>query len=153
MWVTKRTDYATRVLLALALDQSDRLLTLNDLAARTSTPRSTVDQVMSRLREGGLVQAARGPFGGYRLNRSPADITVEEVLRLFQGNVTPLECTQDDPSALCEMAVGCSLRELWSRAHAAVVEVLGEVTLADLAASASGTWVGERPVTVRGDVR
>ena len=81
MWVTKKTDYATRVLLVLAMDDSGELMTLNDLAVRTSTPRSTVEQVMSRLRDGGLVRAERGALGGYRLNRDPDEITIDEVVR------------------------------------------------------------------------
>ena len=71
MWVSRRTDYATRAVLALALADGGPLK-LDDLAETTEAPRSVLEQVMPVLRAAGIVRSARGPEGGYRLN-NPAD--------------------------------------------------------------------------------
>ena len=53
MWVTRRTDYATRAVLALAI--ADDALNLDDLAGATEAPRSVLEQVMPALRAAGIV--------------------------------------------------------------------------------------------------
>lgn len=140
MWITRRADYATRVVLALAMEDSGGLLTLNDLAERTATPRSVVEQVMGQLRTAGLVRSERGPSGGYRLNHDPGDITMERVVRIFEGQLAPIECaTRREPEA-CPMEVGCSLRAVWEDVRDATIEILSRTTFADLARQAGGAW-------------
>lgn len=46
MWISKRTDYATRAVLALALEQSGDAVKLEQLAERTEVPASVLEQVM-----------------------------------------------------------------------------------------------------------
>ena len=75
MWISRRTDYATRAVLALALADGGPLK-LADLAERTGVPASVLEQVMPRLRQEGIVRSERGPSGGYRLNGRPEEITL-----------------------------------------------------------------------------
>ena len=82
MWVSRRTDYATRALLALALDGGGPMK-LEELARRTGAPQSVLEQLMPTLRTAGIVRSERGPSGGYRLNKEPEEITLERVVRLF----------------------------------------------------------------------
>jgi Rrf2 family protein len=140
MWITKRTDYATRAVLALTLATDDHPVTLNELSERTATPRSVVEQVMLQLRTAGLVRAERGPAGGYRLNKDPADITVERIVRLFQGPLAPIGCaTRRDPEP-CPMTDGCSLQSMWQEVRDATIAILNRTTFADLAQSSGGVW-------------
>jgi Rrf2 family protein len=139
MWITRRADYATRAVLALALNPGG-LLTLNELAERTSTPRSVVEQVMVQLRTAGLVRSERGPAGGYRLNHDPADITMERVIRIFEGQLAPIECATRKEPEPCPMEVGCSLRTVWEQVRDATIDILSRTTFADLAQHADGPW-------------
>ena len=59
MWVSRRTDYATRAVLALTLADG-RPLTLEEIATRTATPRSVLEQVMPVVRSAGIVRSERG---------------------------------------------------------------------------------------------
>ena len=69
IWISKRTDYATRAVLALALAGEERAVKLDELAERTAVPPSVLEQVMPALRTAGIVRSERGSHGGYRLNR------------------------------------------------------------------------------------
>jgi Rrf2 family protein len=89
MWVSRRTDYATRALLALALDGGGPMK-LEELAHRTGAPQSVLEQLMPTMRTAGIVRSERGPAGGYRLNKTPEEITLERVVRLFQGQLAPI---------------------------------------------------------------
>ena len=85
MWISRRTDYATRALVALALEEDVRPMKIQELAERTDTPISILEQVLPQLRSAGIVRSERGPSGGYRLNYRPEDITLERVVRILQG--------------------------------------------------------------------
>jgi Rrf2 family protein len=92
---------------------------------------------MPTLRTAGIVRSERGPHGGYRLNNAPEDITLERVVRLFQGQLAPIGyATRRNPEP-CPEIVGASLREVWVEVRDATIEILGRTTFADLAASAS----------------
>jgi Rrf2 family protein len=140
MWVSRRTDYATRAVLALALEGGGPLK-LEELARRTAVPQSVLEQVMPTMRTAGLVRSERGPAGGYRLNKLPEEITLERVVRLFQGQLAPIGCATRHHPEPCPMTLGCTLREVWEDVRDATITLLGGVTFADLAARAGGAWL------------
>ena len=108
MWVSRRTDYATRAILALSLEDGGPLK-LEELARRTAVPQSVLEQVMPTMRTAGIVRSERGPSGGYRLNKDPEEITLERVVRLFQGPLAPISCATRHNPEPCPMMVGCTL--------------------------------------------
>jgi Rrf2 family transcriptional regulator, cysteine metabolism repressor len=140
VWISKRTDYATRAVLALALDEGLEPIKLEELARRTAVPRSVLEQVMPPMRSAGIVRAERGARGGYRLNRPPEEITLERVVRLFQGQLAPIACATRTHPEPCPMSVECSIRFVWEEVRDATIRVLGETTFAQLAARAGGPW-------------
>jgi Rrf2 family protein len=132
MWVSRRTDYATRAVLALSIEDGGPL-TLEQLAAATEAPRSVLEQVMPTLRTAGIVRSVRGPRGGYTLNHPPEEITLERVVRLFQGQLAPIGyATRHNPDP-CPEIVARSLRPAWAEVRDATIDILGRVTFAELA--------------------
>ncbi len=132
MWVSRRTDYASRAVLALALADGGPLK-LDQLAETTEAPRSVLEQVMPVLRAAGIVRSARGPEGGYRLNKPAAEITLERVVRLFEGQLAPIGyATRHEPDP-CPDIVARSLRETWAEVRDATIDILAAATFADLA--------------------
>jgi Rrf2 family protein len=141
MWITRQTDYATRAVLALALAGDRAPLKLRDLADRTSVPPAFLEQIMPQLRLAGVVRSERGPSGGYRLNHDPAEITLEHVVRVFQGQLAPIACATRSAPEPCPMEVACSLREVWTEVRDATIAILERVSFADLAQRAGGRWI------------
>ena len=142
MWVSRRTDYATRALLALALDGGGPMK-LVELARRTGAPQSVLEQLMPTMRTAGIVRSERGPSGGYRLNKTPDEITLERVVRLFQGQLAPIGyATRSHPDG-CPKFVADSLRDTWGEVRDATIEILEQTTFADLAERAGGRWKEE----------
>ena len=136
MWVTRRTDYATRAVLALAVADGGPLK-LGEIAEVTEAPRSVLEQVMPPLRTAGLVRSERGPGGGYRLNRPAEEITLERVVRLFQGQLAPIGyATRRSPDA-CPALVARSLLPVWEEVRDETIAILERTTFAELAKRAS----------------
>lgn len=147
MWISRRTDYATRAVLALTLADGGPMK-LEELARRTATPRSVLEQLMPTLRIAGIVRSERGPSGGYRLNRAPEDITLERVVRLFQGQLAPIGCATRKNPEPCPMTVGCTLRQVWEEIRDETIALLARRTFADLASRAGGPWTDPALLTV-----
>ncbi len=141
MWITRKTDYATRAVLVLALEHPrGGLLSVGDIAERCDVPVSFLQQIMGQLRGAGIVRSERGPSGGYRLNHPPAELTLERIVRLLQGPLAPIACiTRANPEP-CTMEAGCALQGVWAEVRDQTIAILERTTFADLAASSGGRW-------------
>jgi Rrf2 family transcriptional regulator, nitric oxide-sensitive transcriptional repressor len=91
-----------------------------------------VSKVVQHLVHAGHLRAGRGRGGGLRLGRSPAEITVGEIVELFEGPVALLDCVTRE--GVCVIQPGCRLRTVLDRAGARLIAELRAVTLADLVA-------------------
>jgi Rrf2 family protein len=132
MWISRRTDYATRAVLALAVAGGGPLK-LDQLAELADAPRSVLEQVMPILRTAGIVRSTRGPGGGYRLNRPAEELTLERVVRLFQGQLAPIGyATRRNPDPAPPL-VASSLLPVWQDVRDATIEILERTTFATLA--------------------
>jgi Rrf2 family cysteine metabolism transcriptional repressor len=114
------------------------MLNLDELAELTEAPRSVLEQVMPTLRAAGIVRSVRGRKGGYRLNRLPEEITLERVVRLFEGQLAPIGYATRHTPDRCPEIVARSLRPAWEEIRDATIAILGRITFAQLARSASG---------------
>jgi Rrf2 family protein len=113
-------------------------LNLDQLAEQTEAPRSVLEQVMPRLRTAGIVRSVRGPGGGYHLNHPPEELTLERIVRIFEGQLAPIGyATRHEPEP-CPAIVGRSLRPAWEQVRDATITILSEITFEELAEAARG---------------
>ncbi|HYO41821.1 MAG TPA: Rrf2 family transcriptional regulator, partial [Candidatus Limnocylindrales bacterium] len=78
--LTKRGDYAVRAMLALARGNGNGLLSARRISDAMAIPVRFLPQVLADLGRAGLVEAAPGRSGGYRLTRDPSMISLLEVI-------------------------------------------------------------------------
>lgn len=128
--ISKLTDYGTVILVHLASYERDRLCPAKDVAAATHLALPTVQKVLKTLAQSGLVVSARGADGGYRLARSPDQITAAEVLDALEGPVAITECSEDDSH--CELEGDCLVGGAWQRISQAIRGAMDEIRLSDL---------------------
>jgi Rrf2 family protein len=90
-----KATYALVALLELAAAQpGGEVLRVADLASRQGIPERYLEQVLAALRQAGILQAVRGPRGGYRLLRPPSQLGLAEVVLALEG----------EPRAACSSA-------------------------------------------------
>jgi len=122
-----------RALIDLAEHYESRsIVQAKDIAQRQAIPKDYLALIMIDLRKAGLVQSIRGPGGGYRLARPPAELTMGEALRVLDGPVTLLDCTTDLGFGECSISLRCRMRNVWIEANRAVMAILDATTIADL---------------------
>lgn len=83
-----------------------------------------MEQLVSPLRNAGLVKSVRGAYGGYMLASPPVEISAADVIRVLEGPIQPVEGIEDEEAPQ---------RELWMRIRDAVKNVLDTTSLEDLA--------------------
>jgi Rrf2 family cysteine metabolism transcriptional repressor len=70
-----------------------------------------------------LVRSVRGAYGGYKLAKTPEEITAGDIIRVLEGPISPVEFTDEDNPAR---------RDLWKRIRDAIATELDSTTLAKL---------------------
>lgn len=131
MLVTRKAEYAIAALVDLALQEGRERVPSREIARRQGIPVNLIVQLLGRMREAGWVEAARGPAGGVRLVRDPGEISLRQVIELFEGPVGITRCLVYEGS--CQNQPTCPLRGIWARAQARMLEVLDSTTIRDLA--------------------
>jgi Rrf2 family protein len=90
-----------------------------------------IEGILRQLRQAGIVASQRGALGGYRLDRSPVDITIADIVRALDG---PLAAVRGQrPEDLEYSGAAEHLREVWIAVRASMRHVLERTTLADVA--------------------
>lgn len=111
------------------------------IAAAQGIPIKFLEHILIDLRHAGLVVSQRGPEGGYRLDRSPDEISVADVIRAVDG---PLAAVRGErPETMSYDGPAESLLEVWIALRANVRGVLENVTLADIRDGKLPKAVGE----------
>lgn len=140
--VSTRGDYACRALLSLALHLDDSGATLptsvRDIADRTGLPQPYLEQILLALKGAGLVRSKRGVGGGYVLARSPAQITLAEIVSAVDGPITLGDFGQPHQDGACDHEGQCVLLAIWNLAGEHMRRHLGTYTLASIAAVTRG---------------
>jgi Rrf2 family protein len=128
MRISAKGEYAVRAVLDLAQHQGQGLVPIQDVARRQGIPQRYLEQVLLVLKGAGFLVSRRGAAGGYRLARSPEEISVGEVLRAVEGSLAPPE----RPRARSSNGVERGLGELWQEVADAVAAVVDRTTFAVL---------------------
>jgi Rrf2 family protein len=97
--ITRKADYAVFILSYLARraneEGRDALVSAQELASFSALNKSLVANLLKDLTRGGFLNSVRGARGGYRLGRSPREISLGQILRAVEGPFTFVECAAD----------------------------------------------------------
>lgn len=133
--ISRRTKYALQALGRLAASPAGEPVLIADLAAHEHIPRKYLEAILVTLRKGGVLQSRVGRGGGYQLALPAAEITLERVVRLLEGEFAPLPCLTDDDPVRCEECddlATCGTRLVMADVKRAVTGTLAALTVADL---------------------
>lgn len=131
MKISTKGRYALRLMLDLALHDTDAPVRIKDIAARQEISDKYLEQIISGLNKAGYVKSIRGPQGGYKLAKTPSYYTVGMILRLTEGSLAPVECLAEN-ALPCEREGRCATIEVYKRIYDAVNDVIDKTTLEDL---------------------
>lgn len=124
-------QHALRALVVLArCPQGDSILG-RELAEKSEVPSNYLAKLLTELKKVGLVDAVRGTGGGYRLRRSAADITLMDVLLIFDPQRARPGCLMGGGRA-CRDDAPCPAHAHWRQVRADFQEFLEATSLEDI---------------------
>lgn len=133
MRLTTRGKYAVTALLDLSLNESgNKFISISQIALRQDMSISYLEQLFRNLRKAGIVQAARGPGGGYRLSRPSTEINVSEVVASVEDK---MDATQCGGASDCHSGNTCLAHDLWTELNDQVDSFLLNKSLEDVIAN------------------
>lgn len=131
MKVSVKVDYACRVMAELArLHGTGELAQIERLAQAEAVPSNFLAQILSKLRDHGLITSRRGNHGGYILARSPEKISLFDILMAVEGRCVHLSGNFDGRS-------GRRLKQVWEEISDSVAEKTKSYTLDQLTTKAT----------------
>ena len=127
--LSKLTDYAI-VIACHCAREPQRLHNAAEIAGRVGIALPTVQKLLKRLTQAGLLRSERGAHGGYRLARDPAAINIAQIISALEGPIGLTECSLAENQ--CRQAAGCDIRGNWALINRAIRTALEAVSLADM---------------------
>ena len=129
MRLTTKGRFAVTAMIDLALREHAGPVSLAGISGRQNISLSYLEQLFGKLRRHALVESVRGPGGGYLLGRSPADISVAEIIDAVDE---PVDATQCKGKENCLDDRRCLTHDLWANLNTHMVDYLGGVSLENL---------------------
>ncbi len=132
MKLSTKGRYAMVALADLALASPDDLVSLAAISRRQDMSLPYLEQLFVKLRRAGLVEAARGPGGGYKLARSPDAIRVSEILDAVDETVSALHTGAGVTGGVSGTRAQSLSNRLWEGLSAQVYVFLHQTRLSDV---------------------
>lgn len=131
MMISTKGRYALRVMIDLAEHCNGEYIPMKDVVKRQQVSQKYVERIMTMLSKANFVEAVHGKGGGYRLNRSPDEYIVGDILRLTEGSLAPVACLDCDAEE-CERADQCRTLPMWKELNSRITDFFDGITIADL---------------------
>ncbi|WP_372573550.1 Rrf2 family transcriptional regulator [Ruegeria jejuensis] len=144
MKLTSYTNFALRSLQLAAL-KSPKLIRVDDVVRVHGLARPHIVKIVHELGLAGYVVTQRGRNGGFRLGKPAEEIVIGDIVRLTEGPLDLVECFNPEKNT-CPLIGICKLSRALQRATRAFMDVLDDLTLADIAANRDDLLVRIAPL-------
>ncbi len=131
MKISTKGRYALRMMIDLAAHGEGEFVALKDIAERQDISKKYLEQIVPLLGKAELLRANRGNRGGYALTRPPEKYTVGEILRVTEGNMSPVACLQYKVNT-CPRRAECTALPVWEGLNKVIADYLDGITLRDI---------------------
>lgn len=131
MRITLESDYALRILSALALH--DEKIDAKTLSDEISVTQRFTLKILHKLVQKDFVKSYKGVQGGYKLNVSPDEITLKDVIELIDGPIAISRCLESNEScSLNPDKTACIYHHIFDTISLDVSRKLAGITISDV---------------------
>lgn len=141
--LSKLTDYAI-VIACHCARAPEALHNAAEISGSVGIALPTVQKILKRLTQAGILRSERGAHGGYCLAQTPTQVSVARIISALEGPIGLTECAKADNQ--CQQAQDCDIRGNWALINRAIQTALEAVTLADMVKPAAR----EVPISLSG---
>ena len=124
--------YGLRAVIDLAVYAESEPVSLAAVAERQSISISYLEQLIAKLKKAGIVLSTRGAQGGYTLAKLPEEISVGDILRALEGDLSPVDCVETGGETECASADFCVTKYVWKRISDSINHAVDSILLSEL---------------------
>lgn len=136
--INRQTDYAVRVILALAKQGESVRLSSAEIQRQMLIPRALMPRIVAQLARAELLNTFPGRDGGLMLPRPASQITLRDVVEAFEGPILLSECLQTQSEDDCPFRSNCPVSPKWGRVRVAMLREMAAISFESLAQEAMG---------------
>ncbi len=133
--INRQTDYAVRVILALAQKPMGTRLSTREIGKVMLIPKNFLPRIVAKLAQEEIIITFAGRDGGLQLARVPEKITLRDIVEAFEGPLMISECIPGDE--FCPFEESCHVRPRWARLQDVILKELSSTNFLDLAKEAN----------------
>lgn len=130
MTLSQTAEHALRAVLFLARQPEGTRVPAEAIAKALDAPRNYLSKTLGLLAREGLITGARGPTGGFRLERRPSELTLAEVVAPFEESGGVKMCLEG--GRVCDGRSPCGVHARWTAVRQAARAPMEETVIADL---------------------
>lgn len=130
MRINRRTDYAVRIMLALAEYPYGMRLSTKTIRETMMVPKAFLERIVAELSKADLIRTFPGPNGGIQLFQTPERITIRQIWEAIEGPLLISDCLQTPEG--CPLHENCPMRSCWGKLQKTMLDELESVKLSDL---------------------
>jgi Rrf2 family iron-sulfur cluster assembly transcriptional regulator len=133
MILTSKARYAVTAIIELASSKDKQPLALSLIAKKQNISLFYLEQIFSKLKKSALVEAVKGPKGGYILVKNPSEISIATIIKAIGEPIKMTRCTSN--SKACNSLTSktkCKTHHLWQGLENKIHEYLDSINLQDL---------------------
>lgn len=130
MKITTKTRYGIRALICIAKNtDNNTLIRIKEISELEKISVQYLEQILYKLKKAEIIEGKRGPNGGYKLLKTPAEITLYELFKILESKVKVVIC--DIKADTC-VNKDCSTKYLWDKLNNTIETMLKGTTLQEL---------------------
>lgn len=129
--ISTKGRYGTRFMLQLALNYGQGPMLLKEVARKEEISEGYLQHIVDTLKGANLINSHRVGHGGYTLSRSPAEISLRDILNSLEGTINFTECI--GKPEICNRSQDCITRDVWGELTESFSKSLESITLEEMA--------------------
>ena len=166
--ISKKADYAVFLLGAIAREgafpggpAAGSVVSAHEIAQQARLNKSVVANLLKLFARDGILESVRGLKGGYRLRRTPQQITLGAILSVVDGPLNLVDCLRPDGSLEtgldhhCNLITFCPTKNPMRIVHERIGQLFEQITLAEMCglSGCPATRVQLAPASLAGSPR
>ena len=133
MKISTKVRYGLKALVYIADESSKgRLVRIKEISEKEDISVQYLEQILYKLKNENIIEGKRGPNGGYRLIKNPADITLYTLYQVLDDDTKVINCNENVKETKDCTDSSCTDSCIWRKLDSAMTEILKSATLDEL---------------------
>lgn len=135
MKVSTKVRYGIKALKYIAeAGQKGKLVRIKEISEAENISVQYLEQILFKLKNENIIEGKRGPTGGYKLSKLPAEITLHDLYKILDEDEKVIDCNESnkDNENCCEDSECHDGSCIWGKLDAAMTKIMESTTLEDL---------------------